>query len=185
MTQPAAVPPDDAGFAHDARLEDDTRYAALGQLVEAAAVMEIALRMAFCVLIGSDHAAVVAGGQETHWLIENCDAIARHRSDLAETQRDTIRAALHACRDANRDRNRLVHDAWGTGPGGEPTSLRGGQGSYEIIGRTWTTAAIRAVGDAIASGQRSLLAAIEDALGTASVRRAGQQLAADITERDR
>lgn len=162
----------------------DTRYAALGQVVEAAALMEIALRMAFCVLMGSDHAVVVAGGQETHWLIENCDSLARHRADLTATQRESIRAALHACRDANRDRNRLVHDAWGTGPDGGPASLQGGQGSYQITGRTWTTAAIRAIGDAIASGQRDLLAAIEDALGAASVRTAGQQLAADIAERD-
>src|SRR5215469_649615 len=184
MTQPAAVPPHDARSADDSGLADDTRYTALGQLVEAAAVMEIALRMAFCVLIGSEDAAVVAGGQETHWLIENCESIARHRADLSATQREAIRTALHACRDANRDRNRLVHDAWGTGPNGEPASLRGNQGNYEIIGRTWTAAAIRAVGHAIAEAQRALLAAIEDALGVASLQRAGQQLAADIAEHD-
>jgi hypothetical protein len=184
MTKPAASPPDDARIAHDAQPDDDSRYAALGQLVEEAAVMEIALRMAFCVLIGSDYAAVVAGGQETHWLIEYCDALARHRPDLTSSQRDAIRTALHACREANRDRNRLVHDAWATGPDGAPASFQGGRGSYQITGRTWTSAAIRAVGDAIASGQRALLAAVEDALGAASVRTAGQQLAADIAERD-
>ena len=184
MTQPAPTPSDDAGSGHDAQPAADTRYAALGQLVEAAAVMEIALRMAFCVLIGSDYGAVVAGGQETHWLIENCDALARHRADLTATQRQTIRGALHACREANRDRNRLVHDAWATGPDGSAAWMRGGQGSYEITGRTWTTAAIGAVGDAITDAQRALLAAIEEAVGTASVRTAGQRLAADIAERD-
>jgi|SRR5215469_4157753 len=184
MTQPGALPPDDPGSARGPRLEDDGRYAALGQLVEAAAVMEIALRMAFCVLIGSDSAAVVAGGQETHWLIENCDAIARHRTDLSAAQRETIRTALHACRVANRDRNRLVHDAWGTGPDGAPTALQGGQGRYQITGRTWTATAIRAVGDAIAGSQRTLVTAIEDALGVTAVRTAAQQLAADIAERD-
>jgi hypothetical protein len=185
MTQPAGLPPHDAGPAHDARLEDDARYAALGQLVEAAAVMEIALRIAFCVLIDSDNAAVVAGGQETHWLIENCDAIARRRADLTETQRETIRAALHGCREANRDRNRLVHDAWGTGPDGAPAVLRGGQASYQITGRAWTAAAIRAVGDAITGAQRTLLGAVEEAAGTGTVRTAGKQLDADIAERDR
>jgi len=178
------MPSNDAGPEHDAQRPGDSRYAALGQLVEAAAVMEIALRMAFCVLIGSEHAAVVAGGQETHWLIENCDTLARHRTDLTAWQRETIRGALHACRDANRDRNRLVHDAWGTGPDGAPTSLQGGQGGYEITGRTWTTAAIGAAGDAITNAQRALLAAIEEALGIASVRTAAQRLAADIAERD-
>jgi hypothetical protein len=184
MTQPAGSPPDGAG-SDRAGTESDTRYAALGQVVEAAAVMEIALRMAFCVLIGSDYAAVVAGGQETHWLIESCDTIARHRADLSTTQRGTIRAALQACRDANRDRNRLVHDAWGTGPDGMPAALRGGQGSYRITGRTWTAAAIFTARDAIVDAQRVLLAAIEEALGATRMRLAAQQLAADIAERDR
>jgi hypothetical protein len=173
MTQPAAAPPEDG------------RYAALGRLVELAALMEIALRMAFCVLIGSSYAAVVAGGQETHWLIDNCDAIARHRRDLSEAQVDTIRAALRGCRDANRDRNRLVHDAWGTDALGEPAELPGGQGGYQITGRAWTNAEIQAVADAIGSAQRALLAAIEDALGAGAMRSAQRLLAADAVERGR
>ncbi len=173
MTQPAAVAPEDA------------RYAALGRLVEMAAVMEIALRMAFCALIGSKYAAIVAADQETHWLIENCDAIARQRDDLGEAQRETIRAALRSCRDANHDRNRLVHDAWGTDADGAPAMLRSEQGSYPITGRAWTTAEIQAGADAIASAQRSLLAAIEAAVGPGSMRTAEQILAADSTERGR
>jgi len=173
MTQPAAAPPEDA------------RYAALGRLVEMAAVMEIALRMAFCALIGSRYAAVVAGGQETHWLIENSDVIARHRDDLNEAQRETIRAALRACREANRDRNRLVHDAWGTDATGTPAAMRGELGSYQITGRAWTTAEIRAVADAIASAQRTLLAAIEETLGSGSMTMAEHLLATDSAERGR
>jgi hypothetical protein len=173
MTLPAAAPSEDA------------RYAALGRLVEMAAVMEIALRMAFCALIGSRYAAVVAGAQETHWLIENCEAIARHRDDLAEAQHETIRVALRSCRDANRDRNRLVHDAWGTNADGGPATLRSEHGSYPITGRSWTTAEIQAAADAIAGAQRSLLAAIEGALGPGSVNTAEQLLAADSAERGR
>ncbi|HTA11641.1 MAG TPA: hypothetical protein VK836_24185 [Streptosporangiaceae bacterium] len=173
MTQPAAAPPDDG------------RYGALGRLVELAALMEIALRMAFCVLIGSTYAAVVAGGQETHWLIDNCDAIVRHRADLTGAQLEAIRAALRACRDANRDRNRLVHDAWGTDADGGPAELRGGHGGYEITGRAWTTAEIEAVADAISNAQRELLAGIEDALGPDAMRSAQRLLAADAVERGR
>jgi hypothetical protein len=171
MTQPADLPPADA------------RYAALGRLVELAAVMEIALRLAFCVLIGSRYAAVVAGGQETHWLINNCDAIARHHDDLSDPHRETIRAALHACREANRDRNRLVHDAWGTEADGEPAVLHGEQRSYQIAGRAWTIAEIQAVADAIASAERNLMGAVEEALGASSMRMAQQLLAADSAER--
>ncbi len=173
MTQAAEARPEDA------------RYAALGRLVEMAAVMEIALRMAFCALIGSRYAASVAGGQETHWLIENCDLIARHRDDLTEAQRETIRATLHACRDANRDRNRLVHDAWGTDANGGPAALRGAQDSYQITGRAWTPAEIQVVADAIAIAQRTLLAAVEAALGPGTMRAAEELLAADSAERGR
>jgi hypothetical protein len=164
---------------------EDARYAALGQLVEMAAVLEIALRMAFCALIGGKYAAVVAGTQETHWLIENCDAIAHHHEDLSEAHRETVRAALRACRDANHDRNRLVHDAWGTAADGTQASLRGGQGTYLITGRAWTTTQIQAAADAIGGAQRALLAAIEDALGPASMRTAEQLLATDAAEHSR
>jgi hypothetical protein len=173
MTAPAPAP------------SEDGRYAALGRLVELAALMEIALRMSFCALIGSTYAAVVAGGQETHWLIETCDALARHRDDLSDAQRVAIRAALRACREANRDRNRLVHDAWGTDADGRPASVLGGQGSYQITGRAWTAAEIQAVADAIASAQRTLLTAIEDALGGGTMRAAERLLAADAAERGR
>jgi hypothetical protein len=163
----------------------DDRYYALGQVVELAAVMEIALRMAFCALIGGRYAAVVAGWQETHWLIENCDAITRHRDDIPEPQRVAIRTSLRACREANQDRNRLVHEAWGTGTDGTPAALRSLDRSYQIIGRAWSTAQIRAAAEAISSAQYALLAAMEDALGSASMHEAAQLLAADAAERGR
>jgi hypothetical protein len=163
----------------------DDRYYALGQLVETAAVMEIALRMAFCVLIGGKYAAVVAAEQETHWLIETCDDVTRHHDDLTESQRQAVRTALRACREANRDRNRLVHDAWGTSPDGAPATLSGGQQSYHIFGRAWNDAQIQAAADASVSAQHALLAAMEAALGPASMRAAEQLLAANAAEHSR
>ena len=174
MTQPAAAPPEDA------------RYAALGRLVEMAAVMEIALRMAFCALIGSRYAAVVAGGQETHWLIENCEAITRHRGDLAEAQRETIRAALRSCRDANRDRNRLVHDAWGTDSDGAPgRTAQRARAATRSPGAPGRLPRSRQLPTLSPAPSASLLAAIEGALGPGSMRSAEQLLAADSTERGR
>src|ERR1700722_16922310 len=163
MSRPAVPPRDD-------------RYYALGQLVETAAVMEIALRLTFCVLVGGKYAAVVGGEQETPWLIETCDDVTRHHGDLPVPQRDAIRAALRACREANRDRNRLVHDAWGTGPDGAPATFSGGQQSYQISGRVWNIAQIQAAADAIASAQHALLAAIEESFGLGSVQAAEEQL---------
>jgi hypothetical protein len=167
MTQPLGTdPPDD-------------RFEALGQVVERAAVMEIALRMAFCTLVGGSYAAAVAGSQETHWLIENCDTVVRRHAEKSADQRDAIRAALRLCREANRDRNRLVHEAWGTGAAGEPTVLQSVCQSFQIAGRKWTVAQIRDAAEAISGAQDALLAAIEDAFGPGCLQAAGQLLAAD------
>jgi hypothetical protein len=157
----------------------DDRYAALGQVVETAAVMEISLRMAFCALLGSKYAAVVARGQETHWLIENCEALARRRQELRLGPRDAIRQALRACREANRDRNRLVHDAWSTEAQGTPATIHSTRRSYQITGRPWTAANITAVTDAITTAQRQLLTALEDALGPEHLQVAERLLAED------
>jgi hypothetical protein len=143
----------------------DDRYAALGQVVETAAIMEISLRMAFSALLGGPYAAVVASRQETHWLIENCEAVARQHAELPQAQRDAILRALRACRQANYDRNRLVHDAWGTGPAGTRVVIRSPRRTYEIAGPAWDAAQITAVAAAITGAQALLLAAVEDALG--------------------
>jgi hypothetical protein len=157
----------------------DGRYSALGQVVETAAMMEISLRMAFCALLGSRYAAVVAGNQETHWLIENCEALARRHQELREGHRNAIRQALRVCREANRDRNRLVHDAWSTGSGGAPATILSAQRSYRITGRPWTEDNLTAVADAIATAQRQLLTAVEEALGAEHLQVAERLLAED------
>jgi hypothetical protein len=161
---------------------EDDRFCALGKVVERAAVMEIALRMAFCALIGGPYAAVVAVDQETHWLTENCDAVARRHEDIPADQRDRIRAALRACREANRDRNRLVHEAWGTGPGGTPVVMTSSRHSYQVTGRLLRVEEIQATAEAMLRAQHELLAAIEDALGSDTMQSVAQLLAMAATE---
>lgn len=170
MTQPPRTDP------------QDDRFYALGQVVERAAIMEIALRMAFCALIGGRYAAVIAVGQETHWLTENCDAVARKHEDIPAGQREKIRTALRACREANRDRNRLVHEAWGTGPGGTPAAVESERHSYQITGRMLTVEEIRATADAMLRAQQELLAAIEEALGSDTLQAVARLLAAEAAE---
>jgi len=145
--------------------QPDGRYAALGQVVENAAVMEISLRMVFCALVGSKYAAVVADNEEMHILIENCDALTRHRRDLADEQREAIHAALRDCRRVNRERNRLVHDAWSTSADGAPRTVQSQRRTYQITGRAWTVDTIQTVADALLDAQRVLLTAVEDAFG--------------------
>jgi hypothetical protein len=149
--------------------ERDERYQALGQVTEEAAVLEIALRMTFRALEGGPYATLIAGGQETHWLLETCETITEHHRDLDPGQRQAILDALQACRRANRDRNRLVHDAWGTGTDGAPAVIRSARRSYAISGRPWTGPQIRAVAQAIVAARQGLLTAVEDGLGPQSL----------------
>jgi hypothetical protein len=160
----------------------DDRFAALGQVVERAAVLEIALRMAFCTLVGGNYPAVIAANQETHWLIENCEAVTRHHRGLTAEQVDAIRTALHVCREANRDRNRLVHEAWGTGADGAPTALQSLRRSYQIAGREWGVTQILTAAEAIAGAEHALLTAIEDAFGPGCLEAAAQLLATEATQ---
>jgi hypothetical protein len=161
----------------------DDRYEALGQVVELAAVMEISLRLAFCVLVGGPYAAVVAGGQEAHWLIDTCDVVVRRHLELTQPQRDAIHLALRACRDASHDRNRLVHDAWAADADGVPVNVSSETRSYQVAGRPWTAAGIGLVAGAIGLAQRALLTSVEQAFGSGSLTRAQQLLEADTRQR--
>jgi hypothetical protein len=145
--------------------------------------MEFSLRMVFCVLIGGEYAAVVAGGQEAHWLIDTCEILLRHHLEVPQDRRDAIRFALHACRDASHYRNRLVHEAWGTTADGDPVTVTSASRSYQVAGRSWSMKDIGAVAEAIAQAQRDLLSSVEEALGPARLEEARRLLASDTRER--
>ena len=139
--------------------------------------MEIALRMAFCALIGGPYAAVVAVGQETHWLTENCDAVARKHEDIPADQRER-----------NPDRaSRLP----GGKPRPEPARARGlghraarharshGERAAQLPDNRSAARVeeIRATADAMLRAQQELLAAIEDALGSDTLQAVARLLA--------
>jgi hypothetical protein len=161
----------------------DDRFDALGRMVETAAVMEIALRVAFCALLGDRYAAVVASAQEAHWLIDNCETLARQHLEFPAPQQDAIRLALRACREASHDRNRLVHDAWDPDSGSATIKIQGALDSYEFAGRPWALADIQGVAEAIRAAQHDLLAALEHTLGPVRLHEAARQLAAHARER--
>lgn len=91
---------------------NDERLIALGRVVDEASKLEMALRTAFCALVGSKFAAVVAGGQMASWLIENCKALVEAHVELSDEQRQRFKDLLSASQAANTARNRLVHDVW-------------------------------------------------------------------------
>jgi hypothetical protein len=81
----------------------------LGLVTSWSAQMEYTLRNAFCSLVGSKYAAVVAGGQSTDWLITNCRDILKVHREIAPDRRDAVLAALSECEKANKRRRTLVH----------------------------------------------------------------------------
>lgn len=85
------------------------RLTALGQVIESSVAMESRLRAAFCALVGSKYAAVVAGGQTADWLTEQSKALVDAHHDVGEAGRQAIKAALNRCKAANEQRNILAH----------------------------------------------------------------------------
>jgi hypothetical protein len=56
-----------------------------------AAMLDRALEQAFCALIGSKYAALVASGQNTSWLIDHCRVLADAHGEFPESSRQAIR----------------------------------------------------------------------------------------------
>lgn len=113
--RPSGLPPES--------VEYDRLLIALGRVVQESAQLENVLRMAFCALVGSKYAAIVAAGQQVNWLIEQCRAVAREYREISDEHRNALLEVLGACRQANDERRRLVHHVWGHGPGGTRPSL--------------------------------------------------------------
>jgi hypothetical protein len=47
-------------------------------------------------------------------------------------RKEALLAALRACHQTNRERNRVIHDAWATRPGNLMVTLKGGRTSHEV-----------------------------------------------------
>ena len=144
---------------------DELRHA-LGGVVLEAAYLERMLRAAFSALVGSKYAAVVDGRLTASALIEDCERITRYHTGISEPAKDTLRAALRACREANRERNRVIHDTWATRPGSVMVTLRGGRGSHDVTITARTLAEVRQLADQVAGAADELKAAMTAALGS-------------------
>ena len=111
------------------------RLLALGSVITASGVLEDLLREAFCALVGSKFAAVVAGGQGADWLIGYCKALVEAHFELPEASRESVKAALQLCRSANDLRNQLVH--------GVQTVSTGSDGAFTCTGAVGISTGLR------------------------------------------
>ena len=138
---------------------------ALGSVVLEAAYLERTLRVAFSALVGSKYAAVVDGRLTASALIEDCERLTRYHTGIPAPAKEAVLAALRACHDANRDRNRVIHDTWATRPGSVLVTLPGGGESHEVTVTVRELAEVRRLAGLLASTADALRAAMTTALG--------------------
>jgi hypothetical protein len=139
---------------------------ALGGIVLEAAYLERTLRAAFSALIGSKYAAVVDGRLTTSALIEDCERLTRHHTGIPAAAKDAVLEALRACHEANRERNRVIHDAWATRPGNVMVTLHGSRTSHDVTVTARTLAEVRQLADQVAGAADTLRTAMTTALGS-------------------
>jgi hypothetical protein len=159
---------DDVGMGSDpVNYMQTERLLALGSVITASGALEDLLRDAFCALVGSKFAAVVAGGQGADWLIGYCKALVEAHMELPEASRESVKAALQLCRSANERRNQLVHGAKtvSTQPDGAFEVLRSRRHQYKLLVQQWTPAQIEDVADALGHAYEELHTATFEAVG--------------------
>lgn len=145
----------------------DTQLRLLGQVTYHSAAMESTLRTAFCALVGSKFAAIVAAGQSTVWFIDQCKALTDAHHEMPESSRNAIKVSLNRCKTANDRRNDLVH--------GIKTGVAVDDGSFETIRsrlrkhmptvQKWTPASLNEVTMELARADSELFGAIMAAVG--------------------
>ena len=165
-------------------MDVDELQRALGRVVLEAAYLERVLRAAFSALIGSKYAAVVDARLTVAMLIEDCERITRHHTDISGPEKDGLLEALKACREANSDRNRVIHDTWATRPGNAMVTLHGSRNSHDVTVTARTLAEVRQVGDRVADAADEVKAAMTAALGSEWILAEGQlrqELGRDIS----
>jgi hypothetical protein len=143
------------------------RLLALGSVITASGAMENLLRDAFCALVGSKFAAVVAGGQGADWLIGYCIALVEAHMELPEASRESVKAALQLCRSANARRNQLVHGAKtvSTRPDGAFEVVKSRRYQYKLHVESWTPPQIDDVAAALGDAYEQLFTAMFEEVG--------------------
>jgi hypothetical protein len=143
---------------------------ALGGIVIESAYLERVLRTAFSALIGSKYVAVVDGRMQAHTLIEDCQHIARVHPGIADDAKAMLAAALSACDESNRRRNRVIHDAWAYRPRAVMVSAQGHHDSQQFTVTRQELDDLDKLAGQIATAAASLADAIAAALGEGSLR---------------
>ena len=149
-----------------AGVDVDELQRALGGIVVEAAYMERVLRAAFSALVGSKYAAVVDGRLTASALIEDCERLTSYRREIPAPAKDAVLAALRACHEANRKRNRVIHDTWATRPGSVMVTLHDDRRSHDLTVMARTLSEVRHLVGQVADAADELRAAMTTAFGS-------------------
>ena len=149
-----------------AGVDVDELQHALGGIVVEAAYMERVLRAVFSALVGTKYAAVVSGRLLASALIEDCERITSYHTEIPAPAKGAVLTALRSCHEANRKRNRVIHDTWATRRGNVMVTSRSERGSHEVAVTARTLAEARQVADQVADAAEALKAAMSEALGS-------------------
>lgn len=144
---------------------DDVQLQALGRVIQAASMFEDSLRNAFCSLIGSKYAAVVAGDEQSSSLIGKCKELTKARTEISSDQKEKILDILIKCKTANERRNRLVHDVWALGPNAVTHLMKRQRLGYQITSQPITTDEIDQVARDLTRSSSELLNILFDTFG--------------------
>jgi hypothetical protein len=146
-------------------MDVDELQHALGAVVLEAAYLERVLRLAFSALIESKYAAVVDERLMANALIEDCERITRYHTSIPEPARQAILAALDDCHDANKRRNRVIHDTWATRPGGVIVTRQADRTAHDVSVTARTPAEVLQLAGRLAQAADALADAMTGALG--------------------
>jgi len=157
---------DNAGVTREPDDVITARLSSLGAVMESSAFMEYTLRNAFCSLLGSKYAAIVAGGQPVGWLIEQCRALTDAHRDMPRQHREAIKAALERCRAANERRNHLVHGVKTASRAGGSAlgTVKSRSGTRTPAVRAWTPETIHEAARELLQADLALFGAMENAI---------------------
>lgn len=146
-------------------MDVDKLQHALGGIVLESAHLERVLRAAFSALVGSKYAAAIDGRWSAFALIEDCEQIVKYHTGIQQSAKEKLAAALKNCHDANRQRNRVIHEAWAPRPGDVMVTLQSGRKSHDVTVRARTLAEVRQIADQVEAAADELKAAMTVALG--------------------
>ena len=78
-------------------------------------------------------------------MLMNCNTPWVASSEIPAPAKGAVLAALRACHEANRKRNRVIHDTCATRPGNVMVTVRSERGSHEVTVTARTLAEVRQV----------------------------------------